>query len=545
MIFDTVLLDSPERQARDRAHWPNKTMHDFLTESVESAPDKVAFIGYRTDWDSPLKLTYRELDEAVNTIGRALLAKGIQRHDVVSIQLPNWWQALAMTLACTRIGAVTNPLMPIFRDRELTYMLGLCEAKMIVIPQQFRGFNYPEMLERIHSDLPKLEHVIVVEGETDNSFDALLALGNQLQKEGQPFEPQPLAPNDVQCIKYTSGTTGNPKGVMHTSNTLMAAMESLRERLGIDSSTVALAGSPVGHMSGYLMLSLLPVRLGATTVYVDIWDPKKAMELAVKENITYTVGSTPFLTDMIQLVEQGMPAPPKLRSFLCAGAPIPPVQIDKARELLNLGVTSSYGATEAPGATLTEPERAHDKSATSDGRAAAGWEIRIVDDSGHPLPALDEGRIQVRGAALFGGYLKHPELNDVDSDGWFDSGDLGFLDHDGYVRVSGRSKDIIIRGGENIPVAEVEAEIARHAAVAAVAVVGYPDSRLGERAAAYISLKPGSTLSMADMQQHLEQAHMAKQYWPEKLEIVEEMPLTPTGKIQKFKLRELAKTLGD
>jgi cyclohexanecarboxylate-CoA ligase len=515
-------------------------MHDYLNESVAAFPDKVAFIGYRTDRPDPEQLTYTQLNENVDYISRALLDLGIQRHDVVSVQLPNWWQALAMTLACTRIGAVTNPLMPIFRDRELTYMLGLCEAKLIVIPKTFRDFDYPEMLTRIRSNLPNLEHVVVVDGEGEDGFDALFERGRALANAGASYTPEPLAPQDVQCVKFTSGTTGNPKGVMHTSNTLMAAMECLRERLDIGSETVALTGSPVGHMSGYLMLSLFPVRLGGTMVYVDVWEPKRAMELAVKENITYTVGSTPFLADMIQLVEQGYAPPPKLSRFLCAGAPIPPVQIEKARDLMNLGVTSSYGATEIPGATLTEPARATEKSAVSDGRAARGWEIRIVDDEGAPVSSGVRGRIQARGPGLFAGYLKHPELNDTDENGWFDTGDLGSMDDEGYVRVAGRNKDIIIRGGENIPVAEVENELMRHPAIATVAVVGFPDERLGERAAAFVATKPGQTFTHEDMTSHLEAAHMARQYWPEKLEVLNSLPTTPTGKVQKYKLKELA-----
>jgi cyclohexanecarboxylate-CoA ligase len=285
------------------------------------------------------------------------------------------------------------------------------------------------------------------------------------------------------------------------------------------------------------------VRLGATTVYVDLWEPSKAMELIAAEGVTFTVGSTPFLSDIIQLVESGLAPPATLRSFLCAGAPIPPIHIDKARELLGLDVTSSYGATEIPGATLTEPERAAEKSSTSDGRATTGWEIRIVDRDGCTLPSGENGRIKIRGPGLFAGYLKHPELNDVDTDGWLDTGDLGYMDAEGYLRITGRDKDIIIRGGENIPVAEVENELMRHQAVASVAVVGYPDQRLGERAAAFIVLKPEQSFGFDDMQSHLEKAHMARQYWPERLALLDEMPLTPTGKVQKFKLKEIAQSL--
>ena len=526
--------DSSPASFREAGYWLDKSVDQLLTEAVAKTPDKVSIVADRADREQAVRLTYRELESRANRAATSLLRLGVGRGDIVTVQLPNWWEFVVTAFACSKIGAVMNPVMPILRERELVYILNFCKAKVFIVPKTYRGFDYAAMAQGMRGDLPDLQHVIVVDGDGPDSFErALLA--------SDPGKlPPGLAPDDMSVLMFTSGTTGEPKGVMHTSNSLIACCKALSGRFGLDSSDVMLVASPVGHMTGYAAIVLLSVYLGGTMILQDVWEPKHGVSLMAREGVTYTAASTPFLNDICEAVKAGAPHPKDLRSFLCGGAPIPSVLIERAANELGLKVCSLWGMTEILSGTLTEPSRAGEKSATTDGRALDGMEVRIVDPDGKPMPAGQSGRLLVRGAQMFKGYYQRPELNTFDSEGWFDSGDLAYMDEDGYIRISGRVKDILIRGGENVPVVEVENLLYKHPAVAAVALVGFPDARLGERGCAFIVPRPGSTIDLAAVQAYLSDCKMAKQFWPERVEAIADLPRTASGKIQKFKLKEIA-----
>ncbi|KRR25732.1 cyclohexanecarboxylate-CoA ligase [Bradyrhizobium lablabi] len=519
---------------REAGYWLDKTVDQLLAEAVARTPDKVSIVADRADRGQALRLTYKELERRANCAATSLLQLGVGRGDIVTVQLPNWWEFVVTAFACSKIGAVMNPVMPILRERELVYILNFCKAKVFIVPKAYRGFDYAAMAQGMRGDLPDLQHVIVVDGDGPDSFErALLA--------SDPGKlPSGLAPDDMAVLMFTSGTTGEPKGVMHTSNSLVACCKALTGRFGLDSSDVLLVASPVGHMTGYAAIVLLSVYLGGTMVLQDVWEAKHGVSLMAGEGVTYTAASTPFLSDICEAVKAGAPHPKDLRSFLCGGAPIPSVLIERAANELGLKVCSLWGMTEILSGTLTEPSRAGEKSATTDGRAQDGMEVRIVDLDGKPVPAGQSGRLLVRGAQMFKGYYKRPELQTFDGEGWFDSGDLAYMDEDGYIRISGRVKDILIRGGENVPVVEVENLLYKHPAVAAVALVGFPDARLGERGCAFVVPRPGSTIDLAAVQTYLSDCKMAKQFWPERVEAVADLPRTASGKIQKFKLKQIA-----
>jgi cyclohexanecarboxylate-CoA ligase len=260
-----------------------------------------------------------------------------------------------------------------------------------------------------------------------------------------------------------------------------------------------------------------------------------------EERATFTMGATPFLNDLTEFVAASGQRTPSLRIFVSAGAPIPRALVTKARATLGAAIISAWGMSENGAVTTTRPDDPEEKTTNTDGLALPGMEVRVLDANGRPARTGEEGQLQVRGCSNFVGYLKRPELDPKDPDGWFDTGDLARMDEAGYIRIAGRSKDIIIRGGENIPVVEVEGLLFRHPAVAAVAIVGYPDERLGERACAFVVLREGHSFSFAEMTAYLADQKMARQYIPERLEIVPDLPRTPSGKIQKFKLRETAR----
>jgi cyclohexanecarboxylate-CoA ligase len=279
-------------------------------------------------------------------------------------------------------------------------------------------------------------------------------------------------------------------------------------------------------------------------VALDLWSAGEAAPLIEREGATFSMGSTPFVSDMVNLPQEPRARVGRtLRTWVCAGAPIPRVLVQRAKSEMDLDVLSCWGMTENAGLTITRKSDPQEKVFTTDGRALPGSEVRVVDDRKRPVPADTAGHLQARGITHFVGYHKKPQLNSIDEDGWFDTGDLARMDRDGYIRIVGRTKDVIIRGGENIPVAEVENLIYRHPKVAECAIVAMPDERLGERSCAFIVTKANMLLALAELSQFLGEQGMTKQYWPERLELVPDMPRTPSGKIQKFRLREMAANL--
>jgi cyclohexanecarboxylate-CoA ligase len=545
MEFGAVLIP-PRRAAMVRGgYWHDRTINDDLDACLAECPDKLALTAVSLDAGTTRRFTYRELATMADRIAVGLVRLGVGASDVVSCQLPNWWQFTLTCLACSRIGAVMNPLMHIFRERELSFMLAHGQSKVAIVPKVFRGFDYEAMLRGISGNLPDLQHVLVVGGSGPDSFDARLT---ETAWEREPDARAILTrsrpgPDDVMQLIYTSGTTGESKGVMHSANTLMANIVPYAARLHLSRDDVVLMASPMAHQTGFMYGLMMPVMLRASAVLQDIWDPKKAIELIRTEKASFTMASTPFLTDLSKAVAETRQQVPSLRIFLCAGAPIPGPLVEQARAALGAKVVAAWGMSENGAVTTTLLEDDDERSVNTDGCALPGMEVRVADGQGGAVPTGTVGRLLVRGCSNFGGYLKRPQLNGMDADGWFDTGDLARLDERGYIRISGRSKDVIIRGGENIPVVEVESLLYRHPAISQVAIVAYPDERLGERACAFVVLKPGQDLDLPAMVEYLKAQKMATQYIPERLVVRDALPATPSGKIQKFKLREIAKEM--
>jgi len=541
MEFDAVLIPPRRAHSIAKGFWHDRTINDDLDACVAACPDKTALTAMQAEGGAVTRFTYRELANMADRVAMGLTQLGVGKNDIVACQLPNWWQFTITYLACSRIGAVMNPLMHIFRERELSFMLKHGEAKVLIIPQTFRGFDYEKMVNEIKPSLPDLKHVVVVNGTGANSFEALLS-GPAWEKESHAtavLTQHRPGPDDVTQLIYTSGTTGEPKGVMHTANTVMANIIPYAARLHLDANDVVLMASPMAHQTGFMYGLMMPIMLKSSAVLLDVWEPLRAIDLIRQEGATFTMASTPFLTDLAKNVEESGKKVPTLRTFLCAGAPIPGPLVEQARSVLGTKIVSAWGMTENGAVTLIELNDPDERAFTTDGLPLPGVELKVVNDDGVSLPAGEAGKLYVRSCSNFGGYLKRAHLNGTDAEGWFDTGDLARLDAQGYVRITGRSKDVIIRGGENIPVVEIESLLYRHPAIAMAAIVAYPDERLGERACAVVVLKPGQSLDLPALVDYLKSQKIALQYIPEKLEIRDAMPATPSGKIQKFKLREI------
>ena len=508
---------------------------DRLRHWATVTPDRLAITGTSSLTGLRTALSYAELDRRVDRIAVSLAGLGVACGDVVSYQSPNWWEFVALHYALLRLGAVSNPLQPIFRARELGFMLDLADPRLVIVPSRFRGFDHRAMAEA----LPGRRRVLAV----GDGFEALWA--NSVPSAGAHalFVARRPDPEDVIQLLYTSGTTGEPKGVMHSTRSLLAAMLPYAARFGLGPADVVLMASPIAHQTGFLYGVVMPIWLGATLVLQDVWDPQRALDLIAAEQVTFTMGATPFLADLAAAAEARPEAAASLRVFLSAGAPIPRPLVRRATEALSARIISAWGMTENGAVTTTCPGDPPEKTFETDGCPLPGFAIRVLDAEGHALPAGAEGRLQARGPGHFLGYLKRPEWYAMDAEGWFETGDLARIDADGYVRITGRLKDVIIRGGENIPVVEVENLLYQHPAVREAALVAMPDPRLGERACAFLALREGATLDLAALRGFLEARGLARTYWPERLEIQDALPKTPSGKVQKNLLRDRARAL--
>lgn len=542
MTIEFRLPQQRADEAESKAYWPNRLPADYLDAVLAKQPGKTAIIEARAGAGDAIRKTYAQLAQASIRVALGLRSFGVGRGDVVSFQLPNRWEVSALYMACSRIGAVCNPLLPVYRSRELGFMLLQAESKIAVIPGAYRDFDYPDMYAKLRGALPALEQVFVLGADSRDSFEARF-IGHPWEKDSEAAaELRALRPdpNGIIELMYTSGTTGEPKGVLHTHNTLFSMLEEHIRTLRLGSDEVIMQAAPMMHQAGLLHGVLMSTMLGATMVLQDKWDVAAAIRLIEEHRATHFQAPTPFLADLADSPLVDKHDISSLRRFVTAGAPIPGALVQRAVERLRIEVISAWGMTEVGTATCTRCGDPPEKTFGTDGRPIRGVEVRVVNDNGEVPPAGTEGRLQARGMSKFVGYFKRPDLNQFDPQGWFDTGDVARMGEDGYIRITGRTKDLIIRGGENIPIVEVEEQLYRNPAVKEVAIVGMPDPRLGERACAFVVLNPGCRMSFDDMVAYLRERGTARTYLPERLELVGELPRTPTGKIQKFRLRELA-----
>ena len=536
-----TLVQEPDSVYYRDGWWRDRLVIDDLRDHASERPDDVATVTYSADGGWTERLSFAELDHAVDSIAAGLIELGVQQGDPVCFQLPNWWQFTAIHLACSRIGAISCPIVPILRRREVEYILKVLRARVFILPRSFRGHDTAALGAAVLATVDTLEHLFTIDGPRGSGgpFERHFLDRTDAQIPRDLLAERRPGVDDVAAIQFTSGTTGEPKGVMHTHNSLHASTRLVPWALELDSSDVVMMPSPLAHASGFLYGVLMPVSWGMKVVYQDVWDAERMLELIDAEHGTWTIGSPPFVMDTIRACESlGRDARP-LRFFSCAGAPIPRHLVDETARVTGAELASQWGLTETGAVTIT-PLGTEGRARHSDGVTSPAMEVRIADEAGNDVPVGTSGRLLTRGASQFVGYFERSELTRavVDAAGWLDSGDLASIDSDGFVSLTGRAKDIVIRGGENIPVVEVEEALFQHADVKDVAIIGLPDRRLGERACAVIEPMPGHTPTLVDLVAYLDGLGFAKQFWPERLELVRELPRTPVGKVQKFRLQE-------
>jgi acyl-CoA synthetase (AMP-forming)/AMP-acid ligase II len=532
------------RHVRDR-QWADRTLDDHVQAHARERGGKLAVVDRR--W----RLTYRELDRLAHRAACGLLHLGVGPGDVISIQLPNWAEWLIVHCAATRIGAVTNSIGAVYRAHEVGYILDHAATSVMVIPDRFRGFSYTDMLAGLRSRLPALREVLVVGDAVPAGMRSCAAFLDTPWEErysaGDVAARRP-DPNRVTTLMFTSGTEANPKGVMHTHNTLGAGTRQPYEVLELRPDDVVFMASPIGHITAVLLAACVPLTYGMTTVWQDVWNPEAAVDLIAREGCTFTFSATPFLHGLIHAPNANRDSLRTFRLFGCGGAPIPRELVRRAEDVHGLHVAACYGSSEALVISATTPDVPPERRHGADGRVLAEVEARLVDpDTGAPRTAGEEGELQVRTPALFAGYHRDPERTAavVSADRWYSTGDLCTLDAGRYLNVVGRKKDMIIRGGANISAREIEELLFTHPKVANVACVAMPDPVLAERVCAFVVCPPGPPLTFDEMVAFLRDQRIAAWKLPERLEIRDAFPMTASGKIQKYLLREeIARLVG-
>ncbi|HBH7265200.1 TPA: medium-chain fatty-acid--CoA ligase [Escherichia coli] len=530
----TLTFNEQRRAAyRQQGLWGDASLADYWQQTARAMPDKIAVVD-----NHGASYTYSALDHAASCLANWMLTKGIESGDRIAFQLPGWCEFTVIYLACLKIGAVSVPLLPSWREAELVWVLNKCQAKMFFAPTLFKQTRPVDLILPLQNQLPQLQQIVGV----DKLAPATSSLSlSQIIADNTPLTTAITVHGDeLAAVLFTSGTEGLPKGVMLTHNNILASERAYCARLNLTWQDVFMMPAPLGHATGFLHGVTAPFLIGARSVLLDIFTPAACLALLEQQRCTCMLGATPFVYDLLNLLEKQPADLSALRFLLCGGTTIPK---KVARECQQRGIKllSVYGSTESSPHAVVNLNDPLPRFMHTDGYAAAGVEIKVVDDARKTLPPGCEGEEASRGPNVFMGYFDEPELTAraLDEEGWYYSGDLCRMDEAGYIKITGRKKDIIVRGGENISSREVEDILLQHPKIHDACVVAMPDERLGERSCAYVVLKaPHHSLSLEEVVVFFSRKRVAKYKYPEHIVVIEKLPRTASGKIQKFLLRK-------
>ncbi|HAU7913939.1 TPA: medium-chain fatty-acid--CoA ligase [Escherichia coli] len=530
----TLTFNEQRRAAyRQQGLWGDASLADYWQQTARAMPDKIAVVD-----NHGASYTYSALDHAASCLANWMLAKGIESGDRIAFQLPGWCEFTVIYLACLKIGAVSVPLLPSWREAELVWVLNKCQAKMFFAPTLFKQTRPVDLILPLQNQLPQLQQIVGVDKLAPATSS--LSLSQIIADNTSLTTAITTHGDELAAVLFTSGTEGLPKGVMLTHNNILASERAYCARLNLTWQDVFMMPAPLGHATGFLHGVTAPFLIGARSVLLDIFTPDACLALLEQQRCTCMLGATPFVYDLLNVLEKQPADLSALRFFLCGGTTIPK---KVARECQQRGIKllSVYGSTESSPHAVVNLDDPLSRFMHTDGYAAAGVEIKVVDDARKTLPPGCEGEEASRGPNVFMGYFDEPELTAraLDEEGWYYSGDLCRMDEAGYIKITGRKKDIIVRGGENISSREVEDILLQHPKIHDACVVAMSDERLGERSCAYVVLKaPHHSLSLEEVVAFFSRKRVAKYKYPEHIVVIEKLPRTTSGKIQKFLLRK-------
>ncbi|MFV8817964.1 AMP-binding protein [Haliea sp. E17] len=526
------------RQWIEAGYWRRETLADVARERVAEDPDKVLLI------ESDREFTRGEIYDAALRLAGFFVERGASAGDVVAFQLPNWSESAVIALAARMLGLVINPIPPIYREAELAYMLGETGAKFLFIPREFRKCDYPAMVADLRDKLPRLQDVVVIRGDAGSDTPWSQAVAGAALAELPAVDPA-----NAFLVMFTSGTTGRAKGVLQTHYGFGYKARQMVEAWGVNADDVIFMPSPVTHITGAIWAFDIPWIAGAPAVLLDVWNVQDGIDAIREHGCTISGGATPFLQQLLAATANDRSALASLRTFFCGGTSVSPELIKQvSREFPGCLFFRAYGSTEMMTVTLGISDREQALfGAETDGIVVPPIEVRLVDEDGKLVTEEGvEGEILAFGPEQFAGYLDTSDNSSAfDEDDFFRMGDLGRWRYGNYLEITGRKKDIIIRSGENISPKEVEDVLMEHPGIADIAIVAMPSEVTGEMGCAFVIPAAGSNFDMAEMRRFLDQAGLAKQKYPEWLEIVDDFPRVPSGKVRKDQLRKMAQAIAD
>lgn len=509
--------------ARADGSWPDETCAAMALRELARDPGRVIVV------DEQRSLTVAALVAEAQALARVFVARGLKPGDVISMMLPNWHEAAIIYLAASFAGLVANLILPNYRDHEVIFILYDCRSRMIFVPERFRNFDYVTMMREVNGKLAAPVEVVVLRGDARGAT-AFAALRAERRDAALPVAD----PDSVKLVMYTSGTSGRPKAVLHSHNTIAAAVTQVQRYWHVEAGDCFFVPSPVSHIGGSIYAFELPFQAGTKAVLQETWDAEAAVAAFDTHGCTHMAGATPFLQGLLAAAKKARTRLPALKVFICGGASVPPSLIRAAAaQFENCIVSRVFGCTEVPMITVGSMERWDiDHAAETDGKPGL-CQVKLVG-------AADEGEILASGPQMLLGYLRREdEEGRFDAEGYFLTGDLARRADGEYLVITGRAKDIIIRNGENIAPKEVEDILILHPAIAEISIIGLPDARTGEQACAVIVPVPGESLGLAELRDFLQARHVAQFKIPERVELRAWLPRNAAGKVLKNRLRDL------
>jgi acyl-CoA synthetase len=512
--------------------WTQDRIGDLIPRRAHRFPDRELFLF------EGRRISYGMFAAWVELVAANMVAEGVTRGDRVMVQLPNCLEALVLQAAAFRIGAINVPVIPIYREHETRQIFVDVRPAVVAVAHALGDRTPHAEVDAILGELGLVPKVKYIVGGVPPGWSTVAPCTGDVLTSPVSV-PEPASADEPALLLYTSGTTSAPKGAYLTSRALIAHLHNMATVADLDDRSVIAAGTPLSHLGGFIAGLILPAYLGARSVILPRWHPDSAVDLIEREQVSVMMGATVFLHDLVERYAAGGRTGHRLTKYMCAGAAIPP-QLIRDADAVGIFATRNYGMTETAGictgATSVDPL---DKRAQWDGRVLPGMEIEAVDHHRRPLPGGSQGELRIRGAQLFSGYTDAAATaNQLDDDGWFYPGDIGVV-VDGWVRMTGRSKDIVNRGGEKFSAQDIEQALVSHPDIASAAVTAIPDDRFGEAVGAWITLAVNARWDGPDRYlRHLDQLGLARAKFPVEWHVLEAIPTSPTGKIQKFRLPE-------